>query len=157
MLLNGDGSAEGYSADPVPRFTRLRNGFRQWRRTRPFWGGLFLLLSGVEYYVSAHMDLTPIKVSFGSQGFLSWLIPLAILLCGVLTWLSPGQRIFYGIIGAATAVAGLIGLNLGGFFVGMLLGIAGGALAVAWVPMPAPPPPACPTAPAGPLVSVEAS
>ena len=143
MLLNGDGSAEGYSADPVPRFTRFRIGFRRWRRTRPFWGGLFLLLSGLEFYVSAHMDLMPVKVSFGSEGFLSWLIPLSVLLCGVLTWLSPAQRFFYGIVGAAIAVTGLIALNLGGFFVGMLFGIAGGALAVAWVPVrpDGPPPP----------------
>jgi Family of unknown function (DUF6114) len=139
MLLNGEGSAEEYSADPAPLFTRLRLGFRQWRRTRPFWGGLFLLLSGLEYYVSAHMDLMPVKVSFGSEGFLSWVIPLSIVLCGVLTWLTPAQRMFYGIVGAVVAVAGLIGLNLGGFFVGMLLGIAGGALAVAWVPVGPPP------------------
>ncbi len=136
LHVTGDGSAEQHSADPVPTtISRLRLGFRQWRRTRPFWGGLFLFLSGLEYYVSAHMDLAPIKVSFGSQGFLSWLIPLAVLLCGVLTWLSPAQRMFYGIVGAAVAVSGLIGLNLGGFVVGMLLGITGGALAVAWAPV----------------------
>ena len=130
-------------------FTRARLAFRQWRRTRPFWGGLFLLLSGVEMYVSAHMDFLPVKATFGSQGFLSWLIPLAVLLCGILTWLTPGQRIFYGVVGAAVAVAALMGLNLGGFFVGMVLGIAGGALATSWVPdtgsgRPSGPPPAPP-------------
>jgi hypothetical protein len=144
LPVNGDGSAGQPSADPVPTFTRARLAFRRWRRTRPFWGGLFLLLSGLEFYVSAHMDLLPVKMSFGEQGFLSWLIPLVVLLCGVLTWISPAQRAFYGIIGAVTALAGVIALNLGGFFVGMLLGLVGGALAVAWTPgatAPAPAPP----------------
>jgi hypothetical protein len=139
LPVNGEGSAEQSFADPDSRFTRGRLAFRRWRRTRPFWGGLFLLLSGLEFYVSAHMDLLPLKVAFGYQGFLSWLIPLVLLLCGVLTWLTPAQRTFYGIIGAVTSVASLIALNLGGFFVGMLLGMVGGALAVAWAPL-APPP-----------------
>jgi hypothetical protein len=115
-------------------FTRGRLAFREWRRTRPFWGGFFLLLSGIEYYVSAHLDLLPLKVAFGYQGFLSWLIPLILLLCGLLTWLTPAQRMFYGIVGSVCAISGMIALNIGGFFVGMLLGIVGGALAVAWVP-----------------------
>jgi hypothetical protein len=29
-------------------WTNARQNFRQWRRTRPFWGGLLLLLSGIE-------------------------------------------------------------------------------------------------------------
>src|SRR5437870_13706889 len=81
------------------------------------------------------MDLMPVKVSFGSQGFLSWVIPLGLLLCGLLVWVTPAQRIFYGILGATVSVAALIGLNLGGFFVGMLLGIVGGALAFSWSPV----------------------
>jgi hypothetical protein len=113
---------------------RAWSAFVRWERGRPFWGGLFLVLSGLEFYVSAHMDLMPVKVSFGSQGFLSWVIPLGLLLCGLLVWLTPAQRIFYGILGATVSVAALIGLNLGGFFVGMLLGIVGGALSFSWTP-----------------------
>src|SRR5262249_40266984 len=57
-----------------------------------------------------------------------------VVLCGVLTWLMPSQRLFYGIVGNAAVVYSIVSVNLGGFFVGLLLGIFGGALSVAWVP-----------------------
>jgi hypothetical protein len=123
---------------PVPRAVRVWRDFTGWRRTRPFWGGLFLVLSGLEFYLSGHLDVLPVKLSFGGQSFLAWLIPIALLLCGLLVWYTPGQRAFYGILGAAISVAALIGLNLGGFFVGMIFGIVGGALAFSWTPLPEP-------------------
>jgi hypothetical protein len=141
LPVNDGGSAGQRSADPGSAFTHGRLAYRRWRRSRPFWGGLFLLLSGVEYYLSAHLDLLPMKLAFGLQGFLTWLVPLILLLCGLLVWLTPAQRLFYGIIGSVTAVGGLIALNLGGFFIGMLLGIVGGALTVAWAPTVPPPAP----------------
>ncbi|TDO42511.1 DUF6114 domain-containing protein [Paractinoplanes brasiliensis] len=108
--------------------------FRTWRRTRPFWGGFFLVLAALELLYTANMNLGNLEVHLGPQGFLSYLLPLLLLLCGVLAWFSPAQRVFYGIIGLLTALYTFVGLNLGGFFVGMLLGIVGGALVIAWGP-----------------------
>lgn len=125
-------------------YRRNWQGFGRWRHTRPFWGGLLMVLSGIEYLLSSHLDLSPVKVQFGPQGFLSWVIPLALVLAGVLVWFSPPQRVFYGVLAVAVAVYGLIGLNLGGFLLGMLLGILGGALAASWgntEPAPAAEPP----------------
>jgi hypothetical protein len=124
-------------------------GFRRWRRSRPFWGGLLLLIAGLELFLSANLTLGDLAVHFGPEGFLSYLLPLLLVLSGALTWVTPGQRLFYGILGLLTAVYSLIGLNLGGFAVGMLVGIVGGALVVAWTPAR---PEAEPTdpAPAGP-------
>ncbi len=119
---------------------RAWRAFGRWRRSRPFWGGFVILLAGLEYYFSVHLKPTDITVSFGPQGFLAWLIPLVLVMCALLVWFTPAQRIFYGIVAAATSVYGLIGLNFGGFFVGMLLGMVGGALAASWAA----------TAPAGP-------
>ncbi|MEU7868281.1 DUF6114 domain-containing protein [Dactylosporangium sp. NPDC049140] len=110
-----------------------------WRAQRPFWGGLFLLLSGLELFVSGNLKLA-LEVHFGPTGFLSYVIPLIMLLCGGLTWFSPQQRLFYGILGTVTALYSLIGLNLGGFFLGTVLGLVGGGLAVAWSPAPTPAP-----------------
>ena len=56
------------------------------------------------------------------------------MLCGALTWATPTQRMFYGIIGTAAAVYSVVSVNLGGFIIGLLLGIFGGALSIAWVP-----------------------
>nr|BFE64777.1 hypothetical protein GCM10020063_093030 [Dactylosporangium thailandense] len=124
-----------------------------WRAQRPFWGGLFLLLSGVELFVSGNLKLA-LEVHFGPTGFLSYVIPLIMLLCGALTWFSPQQRLFYGILGTVTALYSLIGLNLGGFFLGTVLGLVGGGLAVAWGPSAAPAAePATPIEPAPPVES----
>jgi uncharacterized protein DUF6114 len=108
--------------------------FRLWRRSRPFWGGLFLLLSALELFLSANLTLKNLQVHVGQEGYLSYLLPAVLLLCAILTWVSPGQRFFYGILGLLTALYSFLGLNLGGFFLGMLLGIVGGALVVSWGP-----------------------
>src|SRR5690348_6057380 len=117
------------------------SSWRSWRRSRPFYGGLLMILSAIELFFSANLNPGALQVHFGPTGFLSYVIPVVMLLCGVLSWVSPGQRLFYGILGALTAVYSLIGLNLGGFFVGLLLGVIGGALAAAWSPLPEPPDP----------------
>jgi hypothetical protein len=146
---------EGYmTTAPLPRASALSRGwrnFRRWRRGRPFWGGVVLILSGLELFWSANQDLAGMTVHFGPQGFLSYVIPGIMVLCGLLTLLTPQQRLFYGIVGACTAVFALIGLNLGGFFLGTLLGMFGGALSVSWTRVaPQPPPPGEPIGGAGP-------
>lgn len=114
--------------------------FRRWQRSRPFWGGLFIVLAGVEMFASTRMTLNGLSFHSGATGLLSLLIPVILVTCGLLLWLSPAQRLFYSIVAAVTAVYALIGLNLGGFFVGLLLGMVGSALAFAWTPTrPAPP------------------
>ena len=109
--------------------------FRVWRRTRPFWGGLFTILSGLEIFASTQGSLGGLSFQMGPTGFLSWLIPTILVACGLLMWFSPAQRMFYAIVAAVTAVFSLIGVNLGGFFIGMLLGMVGSALGFAWTPI----------------------
>jgi uncharacterized protein DUF6114 len=115
---------------------RGRLAFRRWRRGRPFWGGLFLILGGLQLFLSGQLDvLGEVSISFGPEGFLQILLPVVMALCGVLLWVTPQHRYFYSIIGTLTAVYSLLGLNLGGWFLGMLLGIVGGALGFAWEPV----------------------
>ncbi|MFE9192315.1 DUF6114 domain-containing protein [Micromonospora sp. NPDC007208] len=116
--------------------------FRRWQRSRPFWGGLLIALAGLEMFASTRMTLNGLSFHSGAGGLLSLLIPIILVTCGLLLWFTPAQRLFYSIVAAVTAVYSLIGLNLGGFFVGLLLGIVGSALAFAWTPTrPAPPTP----------------
>ncbi|MET8123763.1 DUF6114 domain-containing protein [Micromonospora sp. NPDC005189] len=113
--------------------------FRRWQRSRPFWGGLFITLAGVEMFASTRMTINGLSFHSGTTGLLSLLIPVILVTCALLLWLSPAQRLFYSVVAAFTVVYSLIGLNLGGFFVGLLLGIVGSALAFAWTPIrPAP-------------------
>ncbi len=116
------------------RMTRARRAFRRWRKSRPFWGGLLLIAAGVEIFYSGNLNLGAIQIHFGLEGFKSYIIPLIVVLCGALTWATPTQRMFYGIIGTAAAVYSVVSVNLGGFIIGLLLGIFGGALSIAWVP-----------------------
>ncbi|MEV0723315.1 DUF6114 domain-containing protein [Micromonospora purpureochromogenes] len=132
---------------------RLRDlrGFRRWRRTRPFWGGLFTALAGLQIFGTTQMSLGGLALQMGPTGFLSWLIPTILVTCGLLIWFKPPHRVLYAVVAAVTALFSLIGVNLGGFFVGLLLGLVGSALGFAWTPdtPPSAPPASEPAGEAG--------
>jgi hypothetical protein len=65
----------------------------------------------------------------GVNGFVGTLIAFVLMLCGLLLWFTPQQRVFYAIVSVLLALATFNTINYGGFFIGMLLGIVGGALA----------------------------
>ncbi|SBT49295.1 DUF6114 domain-containing protein [Micromonospora auratinigra] len=121
-------------------FGQAWRGFRRWRRARPFWGGLFTALAGLEIFATTQMSLNGLTFQMGPTGFLSWLIPVILFACGMLLWFSPAQRMFYAIVAAITALYSMIGVNLGGFFIGLLFGMVGSALGFAWVPAKKVPP-----------------
>lgn len=110
------------------------SGFGSWARQRPFVGGLLAVLAGVEMFFSGQLDIGNIHVQLGIEGFQATVIPIGMVLLGVLAVLMPAHRIFYGVLTLVLAVYSIVGVNLGGFFVGMLLGAVGGILTVAWMP-----------------------
>jgi Family of unknown function (DUF6114) len=115
--------------------------FRDWRRSRPFWGGLLLLLAGFELLLIPLSGIlvhgqVKLVVYIGIGGVFGLLIGALLIVCGVLLWFSPAHRTFYAIAGVLLAVLSFITSNLGGFFLGMLLGITGGSLAFGWTPAP---------------------
>lgn len=117
-------------------FSQARGRFRRWRRIRPFWGGLLTALAGVQIFGTTQMSLGGLSFQMGPTGFLSWLIPTILVACGMFMWFTPQHRMFYAVIAAVTALFSLIGVNLGGFFIGLLLGMVGSALGFAWTPAP---------------------
>ena len=118
-----------------------RSAFRAWRRSRPFWGGLLLLLAGLEMLlipltgVLAHGQIK-LVIYVGIGGVFGILIGALLIACGLALWFSPAHKTFYAIAGLLLSLLSFIGTNLGGFFIGMLLGIVGGSLAFAWTPGP---------------------
>jgi hypothetical protein len=108
-----------------------RRAFRLWRRTRPFWGGL-LVSAGACEILSSEQGPLDVVIHIGTQGLAGYLIPVMLLLCGVLLWFSPAQRSFYSLLAMVLALGSWITSNLGGFFLGMILSLIGGALAFAW-------------------------
>jgi hypothetical protein len=104
----------------------------KWRRNRPFWGGLLVLLGAGEILLSERAPI-PVVIHVGMQGLAGYLVPVVLLLCGLLLWFTPEQRTFYSIIAVLLSLASWVTSNLGGFFVGMALGLVGGGLGFAWV------------------------
>ncbi len=111
-----------------------RAGFSAWRRRRPFLGSVLTILAGIEMFFSGQLDVGKIHVQVGVEGFQATIIPLALALLGILVMLMPDHRVFYGVISLAISIYSLIGVNLGGFFIGMLLGAIGGVIIVSWMP-----------------------
>jgi len=109
-------------------------GFARWYRQRPFVGGLLVVLAGVELFFSGQLDIGKIHVQVGIEGLQATILPIILVLVGVLAVFMPAHRIFYGVIALVVAIYSLVGVNLGGFFVGMLLGAVGGVLVVSWMP-----------------------
>ncbi|MFG2372739.1 DUF6114 domain-containing protein [Streptomyces sp. NPDC048504] len=107
--------------------------FRRWRARRPFWGGLLLALGGAEILLTEKVSLK-VAMHIGMQGMTGYLLPVMMLLCGLLILFSPGQRLFYSIVGILCSLGSWLTSNLGGFFIGLLLGIVGSCMTFGWLP-----------------------
>jgi len=108
--------------------------FTAWRRQRPFVGGILVVLAGVEMFFSGQLDVGTIHVQVGIEGMQAMIIPVIVVLLGILAIAMPAHRIFYGVITLVFSIYSLVGVNLGGFFIGMVLSAIGGILVVAWMP-----------------------
>jgi len=122
----------------------MRESFRAWRRSRPFWGGLLLILGGIELLgipLSGILSRGAVRlvVYIGIGGVFGVLIGVLLVTAGIATWSNPEHRAFYGIAGVILGIASFPTSNLGGFFLCMLLAIIGGSLAFAWAPAAAGP------------------
>jgi Family of unknown function (DUF6114) len=114
---------------------------RGWRRSRPFWGAALALAAGGE--TAAVLFSQPVQPGWTVRPA-GLLIGGGLIACGLLLLFDPAQRSLYAVSAILLAIAALLTAHLGGYLLGTLLGLAGGALAFAWVPgqPPAPPAPA---------------
>jgi Family of unknown function (DUF6114) len=116
-----------------------RERFRAWRHSRPFAGGLLILLAGLELLLiplGGDLGHGAIKlvIYIGIGGVFGVLIGLLLIAAGIMIWVNPVHRVFYGIAGIVLGIVSFPTSNLGGFFIGMLLAIVGGSIAFAWEP-----------------------
>jgi Family of unknown function (DUF6114) len=118
--------------EPRPgRVHRARVAFRGWRRGRPFWGGLVVVLGAAEILITYRAPFG-IIVHFGLYGLAGYLVPIVLALLGVLIIFDSAHRTFYSVLSVLAALGTWLTSNLGGFFIGMLLGLIGGSLAFGW-------------------------
>ncbi|MDI6099554.1 DUF6114 domain-containing protein [Actinoplanes sp. NEAU-A12] len=115
----------------VPEPSARARRWRRWRHSRPFWGGLLVLLGGIEILMTVWAPLG-VVLHVGMQSFIGYMVPVVIILCALLLWFNPEQRIFYSLISIVCALTSWLTSNMGGFVIGLLLTLTGGALAFAW-------------------------
>ncbi|WP_405794613.1 DUF6114 domain-containing protein [Streptomyces sp. NBC_01506] len=125
------------SSEPRGRFTYWRLRFRAWRGSRPFWAGLLSLLSGapIVYFPYAELKLGHLTLTMATTaGAGSLIIGVLLATLGLTMWFQSAVRVFAGV---ATILLGLVSIpvaNFGGFGLGFLPALIGGALSIAWAP-----------------------
>ncbi|MEV6774633.1 DUF6114 domain-containing protein [Streptomyces syringium] len=109
-------------------------------RDRPAAAGFALLAAGAEIGCFPLGQPSYLALQ-GLGGAAALCIAVALVTCAVHVWLHPARAARSGWAAIAAGILSYPFANLGGFFVGMLLALLGGALAVAWRVAPAPPTP----------------
>ncbi|AOR32025.1 hypothetical protein BFF78_14045 [Streptomyces fodineus] len=125
------------SAAAAGQFTRRRLQFRAWRGTRPFWAGLFVLLGGIPimYFPYAHLQVGHLTLAMATTaGAGSLIIGVLLVVLGISLWFQKHVRTFAGVAAILLALVSIPVSNFGGFVMGFLFALIGGAMAVAWAP-----------------------
>lgn len=135
-------TSAGASAHPHSDsgFASARQAFRAWRRTRPFWAGVLVLLAAapIIYFPYFNVSLGALSVAMSTTaGAGSLIIGLTLIVLGGLLWFQPIIRFFAGCVAVFLGVLSLPISNFGGFFAGTVLAATGGLLALAWGPVEA--------------------
>ena len=105
--------------------------FRAFRRTRPFWGGLWCVLAGLWIVRSMFFSFV-LAVSGGWSYSAGYILGGALVLFGLVAWFAPLYRGLVGIAAVLVGLAAFVAANLGGYLVGTLLAILGGSMVWAW-------------------------
>ncbi|OPC78659.1 hypothetical protein B4N89_31295 [Embleya scabrispora] len=114
-------------------FRAERRVVRRWRRTRPFWSGMYLIAGGLEI-LAVPLSPLPVMISLGIAGIASLAIGVILIVAGLFMWFAARHRHFVGIFAMIVSISSFVAANLGGFLLGMLLGVLGSAMGVAWRP-----------------------
>lgn len=127
-------SAESLAARE--RVARWRVSFRHWRWQRPFWAGLLMLLSGVPIvyipYADPSFDDLSLRLAT-TTGSGSLIIGVLLVVLGLTLWFQPHSRVFSGVAAILLGLVSLVVSNFGGFLLGFLLAVTGGAMAISWI------------------------
>lgn len=105
--------------------------FTAYRRTRPFWGGLLMMIGGLEIIQMMSFSLA-IAVGGGWNTSAGYILGGGLVIFGLCAWFTPYYSSLVGLLGVLVALAAFVGANLGGLLVGTILGIVGGSMVWAW-------------------------
>ena len=105
--------------------------FRSFRRTRPFWGGLWCMLAGAWLVRSMYFSFV-LAVSGGWSYSAGYILGGSLVLFGLVAWFAPLYRGLVGVLAVLLSLAAFVAANLGGYLLGSVLGILGGSMIWAW-------------------------
>ncbi|EPY93099.1 DUF6114 domain-containing protein [Streptomyces noursei] len=92
----------------------VRRALRCWRRSRPFWAGLWAVAGGLELIA---LPLAPLplmlKVGIGAMSAIG--VGLVLIAGGLFFVFAPAQRMFVSVVTAIASLVSLATTNLGGF------------------------------------------
>ncbi|MFH9292678.1 DUF6114 domain-containing protein [Streptomyces sp. NPDC017520] len=114
-----------------------RRGFRAWRGNRPFWAGMFTMAGGlpIAYFPYANMHLGNVTLAMSTTaGAGSLIIGVLLVTLGLTMWFHSIVRVFAGVASILLALISIPVANIGGFVIGFVLALIGGALSISWVP-----------------------
>ncbi|MGW0786743.1 DUF6114 domain-containing protein [Streptomyces sp. NPDC002911] len=117
--------------------TVIRRKFRTWRGNRPFWAGLFTMAGGlpIAYFPYANLHLGNVTLAMSTTaGAGSLIIGVLLVTLGLTMWFHHIVRVFAGVAALLLALVSIPVANIGGFVIGFLLSLVGGALSISWAP-----------------------
>lgn len=104
-----------------------------WKVRRPVVPGLVTVLGGLVIGYVPMMVALKFALVPGNYMFVGVIFAILVVLSGLFAVGKPEFSSFFGALAIAVSVLSLVGA-LGGFFVGLLIGITGGSLLYAWQP-----------------------
>ncbi|MBG6121447.1 DUF6114 domain-containing protein [Corynebacterium aquatimens] len=123
--------------NPQTNLKAKNKRFSTWRGSRPFGAGLCMILGGTVILTPAYLSLevSNIQIQISTiSGVSTLLIGVLLITCGLMTWFKPDARILTGITALLLGFVALPTSNFGGFVIGTLFALVGGALALSWAP-----------------------
>lgn len=124
------------SAVQTSRFSvcDMLHAINVWRSKRPLVGSIILALGGwfvMKPMVGASFQMV---VHMGMRGASPYLLGGGMMVAALMGVVAPSQRHFPAIMAMACSVLSLPFANLGGWLIGMVLGIIGSGMVFAWAP-----------------------
>ncbi|WJY71894.1 DUF6114 domain-containing protein [Corynebacterium auriscanis] len=116
---------------------KTTNRFTRWRKARPFAAGLFMILSGIIMITPAYLsfEVSNIVIQVATiSGVSTLLIGALLITCGLMCWFKAETRLLAGVAAMILGIVALPLSNIGGFVIGTLCALIGGALALSWAP-----------------------
>jgi hypothetical protein len=108
-----------------------RRLFAAFRRTRPFWGGLWTIVAGA-WIVKMMSFPLGIALNGGWSYSSGYVIGAGLIVFGLMAWVAPRYRMLAGVASFILAIVAFPVADLGGYLVGSIVGISGASMILAW-------------------------